>query len=507
MQKMYCRIISHLVIIFCIIGITGCTAASFRKTAEPKTANPEESVEKISTTKHSIQTSGGTLNYTAIAGYMPLSVNSGPKAEIFFTAYFKEPLEGLPRRPVTFAFNGGPGSSSVWLHIGGIGPKRIDLQAKSIWSSYQLIDNEYTWLDLTDLVFIDTVGTGYSFAENKNQAKDFYDVEKDISSTAEFIRLFLTKYHKWNAPKYIVGESYGTMRAVGLLNYLPKESGIKIDGAVLISSALNFETFAYKLGNDLPYALALPSYTAAAWFHKKLDTRLQEDFNKTQKEVMQWALSDYLTALAKGDTISDNDKNVVGGKLSEYTGLSSESIIKKNLRVNVWDFSIDLMKDKFAQTGIMDSRFTGSKIPPSAEDNDPYFRKIKPIFTSAFNHYAQTDLNFKSNRPYESLSMKVNSLWKWDASWGGCINYTDVLSNSIKKDPHLKIFAAMGYYDLTTPFCSQKYVYDHLELDDTQKKQITYGYFYSGHQVYSSEDSLKKLKNDVSDFYLKEQKK
>jgi carboxypeptidase C (cathepsin A) len=457
--------------------------------------------EQVSVTKHSIQLDGNTLNYTAIAGFLPILDESGKtEANMFFVAYIKE-QQDVTSRPVTFAFNGGPGSSSVWLHLGCLGPKRVVLQKDAGSPPYMLIDNQYTWLDLSDIVFIDPIGTGFSYVADKSHEKDFFDVHKDIDSVGSFIRLFLTKYKRWSSPKYLVGESYGTLRAVGLLGYLPKEYGIKIDGVVLISSALNFEMISFKKGNDLPYVLYLPSYTAAAWYHKKLSWGLQADLPKALKEVRKWADNEYLVLLAKGDNLSAGEQSKLSDKLSAYTGLSPEFIRKNNFRINVFSFITELLADKRLQIGLMDSRVTGIAVPPGDNYEDPSFGAVRTTFVTALNDYLARNLDFNDVMPYKSLSMKVNSSWQWGSAAEGFVDFTDNLTKAIIANEKLKVFAAMGYYDLTTPFSTQEYTFDHLGLEPDYKKNIHYSYYHSGHQIYTSEDSLKKLKADIAVFF------
>jgi carboxypeptidase C (cathepsin A) len=479
----------------CVINITNCAFAT-----SPASEKPCPPQEQVSVTKHSIQLDGNTLNYTAIAGFLPIMDESGKtEANMFFVAYIKE-QEDATATPITFAFNGGPGSSSVWLHLGCLGPKRVILQEDK-GPPYTLVDNKYTWLDLSDIVLIDPIGTGFSYVVDKSHEKDFFDVRKDIDSVGNFIRLFLTKYKRWSSPKYLVGESYGTLRAVGLLDYLPNEYGIKIDGVVLISSALNFEMITFKRGNDLPYVLYLPSYTAAAWYHKKLSSDLQADLPKTLKEVQKWADNEYLVLLAKGDNLSAGEQTKLSNKLATYTGLSCEFIRKNNFRINVFSFITELLADKGLQIGLMDSRVTSISVPPRDDYEDPSFGAVRTTFVTALNDYLARSLDFNSVMPYKSLSMKVNSSWQWGSAAGGFVDFTSNLTKAIIANEKLKVFAAMGYYDLTTPFSTQEYTFDHLGLEPSRKKNITYSYYNSGHQVYTSEDSLKKLKTDIATFY------
>ena len=468
-------------------------------------ANPQEKPdlqkEQISTTKHKMQLNGKELQYTAIAGFLPIMNESNEvQANMFFTAYIKDGQDSV-KRPVAFAFNGGPGASSVWLHLGCLGPKRVVLEGDGNSSPYALIDNEYTWLDSTDIVLIDPVGTGFSFATDEKNEKDFFEIHKDVSSVGSFIRLFLTKYQRWQSPKYLIGESYGTLRAVGLLNHLPREYGVQIDGVALISSALNFETIMFKRGNDLPYSLYLPSYTAAAWYHKKLNKDLQADLYKAIKESRDWAENKYLVMLAKGDNLSADEQSELSENLAKYTGLAPAFIKNNNFRIEVFTFISKLLEDNRLQTGLMDSRMTIVTVPPDYDYVDPSLLSAQIKLSTAFNEYLAKDLDIHILKPYKTLSSKVNSGWQWGSASGGFVDFTGDLSKAIVANEKLKIFAAMGYYDLTTPFRTQEYSFDHLGLPAALRKNIHCFYYPSGHQIYTSQESIKKLKDDIGHFF------
>ncbi len=301
---------------------------------------------KLSVTHHSIQIDGKRLNYTATAGYIQLKDETGKlRANIFFVAYAKDDEESKSRRPITFAFNGGPGASSIFLHLGALGPKRALLgDEKALPPPYQLATNEYNWLDFTDLVFIDPVGTGYSRPAPGVEPKEFYGVKGDIQSVGEFIRIYLTRYQRWLSPKFIVGESYGTTRAAGLSGYLQNKLGVNLNGILLISEVLNFQTIMFSPGNDLPYILYLPPYTIAAWHHRKLPPVYQSDFAKTREEVERFALNEYTLALTKGNGLSDGERDRIIEKLAGYTGLSKTYIKNSNLRIDRDDFVKELLR-------------------------------------------------------------------------------------------------------------------------------------------------------------------
>jgi carboxypeptidase C (cathepsin A) len=484
---------------FCTCQIFAVNDANENKAAATKAV--QSARKELSAKQHTLELPSGKIQYKSIAGFLPV-LNELNKTEgyMFFTAYFKIP-ENSANRPIVFAFNGGPGSSSVWLHMGCLGPKRIVLENDANVSPYALRENQYSWLDIADIVLIDPIGTGFSFAADPNEENSFFEVKKDVSSVASFIRMFLTKYQKWGCPKYLVGESYGTLRAIGLLDYLPETYGIQIDGVVLISSALNFETISLSGSSDLPYSLYLPTYAAAAFYHKKLNKDLQNNFEKTIEQARQWANNEYIVLLAKGDLLTDKEKNELSQNIQRYTGLSPEFIKNNNYRIDVFSFITELLKDKGLQLGLMDSRITGLAVPPNSNYYDDHsFTILKTIYVTGFNEYLAKDLDFNSVLPYKSLSMTANRKWQWGSAEKGFVDFTDDLVKAVIRNPKLKIFAAMGYYDLTTPFATQEYTIDHLGMTEKQRQNIRYYHYFSGHQVYANEDNLAKFKNDITKF-------
>lgn len=371
--------------------------------------------EKLSITRHSIEINGQVLKYTATAGYMPLKDEAGKlKCKIFFVAYTKDEQKDKSQRSITFAFNGGPGSSSIWLHLGALGPRRVLLteEGKALPPPYKLVPNEYTWLDFTDLVFIDPVGTGYSQSAPGVDPKEFYGVKEDIESVGEFIRLYITRYKRWLSPKFIAGESYGTTRTAGLSGYLQNKVGMNLNGLFLISSVLNFQTISFTPGNDLPFILYLPSYTCASWYHRKLPPELQADFPKTRMEVEQFALNEYLLALAKGNELPETERDKIIEKLAAYTGLSKLYIKNANLRISQDDFVNELLRRENRRLGVLDSRITGSyKVEDFMED--PSVVEVSGPMVATWNDYVRKDLKYETDLSYKVLSMKANQLWNW----------------------------------------------------------------------------------------------
>ena len=478
---------------------------SGKPASEPKKEVPEQPPV---VTHHEIHVGGKTLHYTATAGMMPLKNpdTGATEAHIFYMAYT---LDGQQpeHRPLTFSFNGGPGSSSVWLHLGAIGPKRVRMQPDGMMPAppYHLVDNEYTWLDQTDLVFIDPVGTGYSRAVKRDQARKFLGVRNDIASVGEFIRLYLGRYERWSSPLFMVGESYGTTRAAGLSGYLV-EHGIAFNGIILISSILNFETTNFAPGNDLPYVLFLPTYADIAWYHKKQPPDLLKDFAKMRTEVEKWASGPYADALAKGDRLTPQERQDVIDHLSRYTGLSKTYIDESNLRVDESHFTKELMRGQRQTVGRLDGRFTGTS--PSAVGErasfDPSMSAIRPPYTAMFNQYVRTELGYKSDLEYYILGGGFRfDEWDWGIRRGGFPDTAQALKDAFDKNPYMKLFVGSGYYDLATPYFATQYTLNHMNLGPDQHKRISLGYYNAGHMMYIKDSSLAELKKDVGAFIAK----
>jgi carboxypeptidase C (cathepsin A) len=494
------------IILFSVMALCVICAGAEKPTQKPNPPQDNPQQDKINVTYHSIELQGNKIEYNAVTGFLPIMDESNViEGYMFFTAYLQRSAQSQTR-PIVFAFNGGPGSSSVWLHVGCLGPKRVMIEHDANTSDYALIENKYSWLDIADMVFIDPIGTGFSYVLDPNKESSFFEIRKDVSSVASFIRLFLTRYKKWDSPKYLVGESYGTLRAVGLMEYLPKEYGVRVDGAVLISSVLNFQTISFTSGNDLPYSLYLPSYTTAAWYHRKLGKDMLGDLQGAIEESQRWASDEYLLLLAKGDNLSDNERGELLKRLQRYTGLSEQYIKNNNYRIEVYGFVTELLKNQGLQLGLMDSRVTGLAVPPETNYyDDPSFAILKTVYVTALNQYLASDLNFESSKPYKSLSAKVNRAWQWGSAENGFVDLTDDLVRAIIRNRKVKIFAAMGCYDLTTPFRTQEYTMDHLGLNKDERKSIRYYHYFSGHQIYTDEETLRKFKSDIAAFFNEQQ--
>jgi carboxypeptidase C (cathepsin A) len=457
--------------------------------------------------RHQVAVNGQTLRYTATAGRLPIKRDDGKiEAEMFFVAYTLDGQDAA-KRPVTFAFNGGPGSASVWLHMGALGPKRVVLQPNGFMpaSPYRITDNEDTLLDRSDIVMIDAVGTGFSRAADAETLKKYLGVKGDIQAFGEFIRLYITRYERWSSPLFILGESYGTTRAAGIAGYLA-DHGISFNGITLLSMALDFETLEWAKNNDVPYVLLVPTYTMIAAYHKKLAPELTQDLAKTRQDVEQWTSHDYAEALSKGDAITPDERNKIIDQLSRYTGVSRDVIDQQNLRIDVPTFTHYLLIDQKVRVGRLDGRFTGPD--PGGERSDffdPASAAILPPYTSVFNNYVRTELGYKTDMPYKVFAYDEIGFnkWEWGSSIEGYPNTATGLRAAIVKNPYLKILVMEGYYDLATPYYAANYTMDHLDLGPNYRKNISYATYESGHMVYIDQSQHAKMKKDLVDFMQK----
>jgi carboxypeptidase C (cathepsin A) len=477
-----------------------------------KVKNENEKVEapkdKIVTTKHSLELKGKKLNYTVTTGTIVLKdedekVGEKPKASIFFIAYTKDGVRNKAKRPLTFSFNGGPGSSSVWMHLGVLGPKRVylDKEGNPPPPPYKLVDNDYTMLDKTDLVFIDPVSTGFSRPVPGEKAKQFHNIKKDIESVGDFIRLWTTRNKRWNSPKFLIGESYGTTRAAGLAGYLHSRHGMYLNGLMLVSSILNFQTARFDPGNDFPYLLFLPTYTATAWYHKKLDSDLQKDLRKTLAEVEEFAMGEYTLALMKGSDLQGDERAAIVKKLARYSGLSEDYIDRTNLRINIHRFCKELRRDEGITIGRLDTRYTGIDRDSAGEFNemDPSYAAILGPYTSTMNDYLRSELEFELDVPYEILkSLYLN--WNFDTYQNHYVNVGETLRQGFQLNPEMKVIVCNGYYDLATPYKATEYTFNHIELPQAQRDNVSMEYYEAGHMMYLHIPSLKKLKKDLDSF-------
>jgi carboxypeptidase C (cathepsin A) len=460
-------------------------------------------LEPVST-QHTLALKDRTLNYTARAGAIPLKDDKDEiEAEIFFIAYELDDVEDRAERPLTFAFNGGPGSSSIWLHMGALGPRRVIMEEKGWMPAppYKLEPNKHTWLDATDLVFIDPVGTGFSRASKEELDKKFWNFKGDIESVGEFIRLYLTRYQRWSSPLFLAGESYGTTRAAALAGYLV-EKGIAFNGIILVSTALDLRAIFFGQGDDLPFQLFVPTYAATAWYHQKLAEKLQKrTLPELMEEVEGWAESELTVALMKGDRIDPQERMVVAEKLAMYTGLDLDYVLGTNLRINILRFCKELTRAERRSVGRLDSRFKGVEALEVTEqpEFDPSLLAIKPPYTAVFNSYVRSELGVETDLVYETLNHKVNEKWEWEK--GRLPSTGDNLRGAMAKNPYLKVYVGQGYYDLATPHFATQYMISHMNVDPELRENIRMVNYQAGHMFYLDVDSLAAFKLDIDDFF------
>ena len=470
--------------------------------APPAGAPPKD---HLVTTEHSAVIRGQKLDYTAVAGTMAVSTKGG-LCEIFFTAYTVESDEGPAERPLTFVFNGGPGSSSEWMHMGFLGPRRIDCDENGQVTQFpaRIKDNEYSILDLTDLVFIDPVGTGYSRPAEGVDLSNFIGYENDNRTVGDFIRLYVSRYSRWSSPKYVAGESYGTIRAVGLSKYLSEKYALGLNGIMLISSVNDFTTMMEKTPSDYTYALYLPSYAADAWYHGRLAPQYQdmklEDF---LEEVRAFAGGEYLTALFAGRRLDSDRRDETAARIAAYTGLDKQEILKSNLRVLYWDFCGKLLSDKGLVIGRIDGRYTGPATGGSMADGDadPSMAALGDAFGTAVNQYIIDELGFHTDRHYEPLSLDVNEKWTYPLSETGGFSQEQIIYEAMSKNRFLKVWVLCGYFDMATPFFAAEWVYDHVFLKGEYEKNLKFTYYPSGHMIYMHEPSLKLFREQAEEWY------
>ncbi|HEX4152503.1 MAG TPA: hypothetical protein VHY75_09900 [Steroidobacteraceae bacterium] len=503
--------------------------------SNPPTEEPSESPrflhDEHQVTQGSVTIGGKAIAYQADAGVMVIHLKDPmdedppppredhasppapqpPEASMSYVAYFRGGQED-PRRPITFLYNGGPGSSTVWLHMGAFGPKRVRTadDTHSAAAPYRVVDNEYSLIDVSDLVFVDAPGTGFGHLRGTDKEKAFYGVDQDAHAFANFIVEFLSRHKRWNSPKYLFGESYGTTRSAALSSMLENEDNLDLNGIILLSQVLNFDDGVdapqYNPGVDLPYVLALPTYTATAWYHHKLPNR-QAALEPLLREVENFALTDYTQALAAGTTLSAERKAAIAAKLHDYTGLDTDYLVRANLRVNGGEFEKTLLGAEIT-TGRLDTRFSGPTLDPMSKEAeyDPQSAAISSAYVSAFNDYVRGVLKFGQKMTYKA---EIDVEKKWDymhqppgaqEKIPGTLNVMPDLAVAMKQDPKLKIMLNGGYFDLATPYFAAVFELRQLPIEASLQGNIEMHFYTSGHMVYAHEPDLEALHANVAAF-------
>jgi carboxypeptidase C (cathepsin A) len=484
-----------------------------KETTAPEIPPPPHFEEEVVETSHRVTIGGEVVPYVAKAGRMLLREEEGKKkASFFYIAYIRDAKEDPAGRPIVFCFNGGPGSSSVWLHLGAFGPRRVDMTDEGM--PYpppgRLVDNQESLLDVADLVFVDPVGTGFSRAIPGEEAKEFHHFKSDIETVGEFIRIFLTRNERWASPKFIAGESYGTTRAAGLAGHLLQRNGLFLNGLILVSSILNFQTagfdaktWTFELGNDLPYIVFLPTYAAAAWYHGRVDDRFQGMPLPTfVDEVEQFAATDYALALFEGDALDAARADEIAERLAGYTGLSVDYVKAYDLRIEILRFCKELLRQDGVTIGRIDARYTGVDRfrDGDAIEEDPSIDAVTGPYATALNDYVRRELEYESDLPYEVLSLKVHENWDYDDFKNAHVDVSETLRTTMSRNPFMRVFVANGYYDLATPHFATEYTFAHLGLAEQLRQNIRMGYYEAGHMMYVHTESRRRLADELREF-------
>jgi carboxypeptidase C (cathepsin A) len=484
------------------------TATETKKDATPAGKDKDKDKEpkdELTETTNTVTIHGAEVKYKATTGTIVIKDEEGKAlVTFFFIAYTSLDATNLNERPVTFSFNGGPGSASLWLHLGVLGPRRVFLKPDGGLPPppFRLVNNDESLLDKTDLVFLDPVSTGFTRTVPGEDPAKYHGVDQDLRSVGDFIRLYTTRYDRWLSPKFLIGESYGTTRASGLAGYLEDRYGLYLNGIALVSAVLDFSTISFNVGNDLPYIFFLPTYTATAWFHKKLPPDLQTaDVTKALGEAEEFALGDYTLALEQGANLPPAKRAVILKKLSRLTGLSEDYIDRDNLRVRASQFFKELLRKEHLTVGRYDSRVTGEDRDSVGEtpEYDPSYTTALGPFAATFNDYVRRELKFESDLPYEVLTGKVQP-WDYNMARNRYLDIAENLREAMTHNPYLKVFVANGHYDLATPYLATRYTFDHMGLPPNLRGNVSMGYYEAGHMMYLNTPSRVALKADLARF-------
>lgn len=494
-----------VMLLACLLALP--LAAQEDNEKSPAAEKPEA---KSSTTRHAVRIDGQNIEYAATAGWLIMENDEGePIARFGYTAYTREGMDPA-KRPIMFAFNGGPGSSSIWLHMGILGPSRVVVTDEGFTAPppSQRVPNEYSIIDVTDLVMLDPVGTGYSKPLGDTEGTEFWGVDQDIKSVGAFIKKYVTENGRWASPKYILGESYGGVRSAGLVWYMQNTHGMNFNGVILVSPFLNMGSGEDGDGIDMPHVLYLSTLAATAWYHDMIPNK-PEDLASFLAEVDRFAYDEYAPALMKGYTISNAEKQAVAEKLAAYTGTDADYWSKADLRVSHMQFLQELKRDDRLIAGRIDSRFMGPAVNPLGEnmDYDPFFPSVGPAFTAAFMDYMNNELDFGKDEQY-TVSGGLYRQWDWkhvppDSRGGFPSAWADLrpdLAMALTMNPGLYLLVQQGYYDLATPALATKYDINHLDIPPEARERISMNFYEAGHMMYLHQPSMEKFRASLAGF-------
>lgn len=457
--------------------------------------------EKTSTTTHTVRLDGREIKYTATAGTIPIRLDNGQvAARMFFVAYAKDG-EDAKTRPISFLYNGGPGAATIWLHMGSFAPKRVQMADDGFQPAppFRLEDNESSLIDVTDMVFVDAISTGYSRTAPGVSSQQFHGQTGDIRAFGEFINGWLSAYNRWPSPKYLIGESYGTIRSAGLSAELQQRHGIDLNGIVLVSSLLTYQTLSPAPDNDVAYAANIETFTADAWYHKKLPSDLQGlSIKQVVDQSRTFAWGEYMAALTKGNALTDAEKTAMAQKLARFTGLSAPFILKANLRVTADRFRKELLRDQRLSIGRLDGRFTSVDLDAAGEreEFDISNQALQGPYTAMFEDYVKNELKWESDLHYPSSG----NVRPWTYDENRYMDMTEALRGTMTRNPFLKVFVAFGYYDMATIMGGSEFNFTHLAYDKQVTDRVSFGYYEAGHMIYIRPSAHKALKQDIAKF-------
>jgi carboxypeptidase C (cathepsin A) len=467
--------------------------------AAQQTAGPAE--EKISQTSHTVRLDGRDVKYTATTGTLPIRSDDGKvAARMFFVAYTKDG-EDVKTRPVSFLYNGGPGAATVWLHMGSFAPKRVQMADEGFQPAppYRLVDNDNSLIDTTDLVFVDAISTGYSRVVSGVSPAQFHGQQGDLRAFGDFINEYLKTSSRWPSPKFLIGESYGTIRSAGLSQELQVRHGVELNGIVLVSSLLTYQTILTSPQNDVAYVSYFPTYVTTAWFHKRLAADLQaKDIKRVADEARAFATGEYATTLLKGNSLSDAERKAVAQKIARLTGLSADYVERTNLRIDPGRFRKELLRDKRLVVGRLDTRYTATDADAAGENEefDPSNTALQGAYTAMFSDYVKNDLKWESDIHYDTSG----NVRPWTYVQNAYMDMTEPLRQTMAKNPFLKVHVVCGYYDMATVFMGSELNFWHLGYDKTFTDRVSFSYYEGGHMMYTRPSAHKALKNDIAKF-------